>query len=54
MCTFEYPFGDIDVPATEIKIRVTSKEPDYTKIPGEYSEKTIDFIKLFLTKDRKS
>jgi len=31
---------------------VTTEEPDYSKIPSEYSEKTVNFIKKFLIKER--
>ena len=53
MCTFEYPFGDKFVSFSEYRSRVTTDEPDYTKIPSFYSKETTNFIKLFLTKDRK-
>ena len=62
MCTYEYPFGDPfmsedDKDSTEIlkeyKRRVLNEEPDYSKIPKKYTQKTTDFIKLLLTKERK-
>jgi len=63
MCTFEYPFGN---PYEQIENKtnqqvieeykfwvLNQKEPDFSKIPKEYSSKTVEIIKLFLTYERK-
>lgn len=60
MCTYEYPFGEPFILDGEtknsaverVKEKVLNEEPDMSKIPAAYSEKTKEFILMFLKKAR--
>lgn len=62
MCTFEFPYElpNLDLLGSrafhsnfrEYITRVTTTLPDFNKIPGEYSNYTIDILEKFLVKDR--
>ena len=58
MCSFEYPFGDPFLGSNfkgfikNYQERILNEEPDWSEIPEIYSEKTKEFCRRLLEKER--